>query len=181
MLRYSNPMQLLVAVMLSAQCTDKKVNEVTEDIFKKYITAQDFARAHIKTFEKEIYQTGFYHTKARHVIGACRMIVEKYGGKVPKTMEAMTSLPGVGRKTANVVLSNAYSIHEGIAVDTHVKRIAYKLGLTKETDPEKIERDLCALIPKRYWNIITYLFIEYGRGYCPARHKNCTCELYMIR
>lgn len=179
-LRYNNPVQLLVAVMLSAQCTDKKVNEVTKKLFTRYKTARDFARADVRTFEQEIYQTGFYHAKARHIISACTKLVDDFNGVVPRSMTDLLLLDGVGRKTANVVLSNAYGINEGIAVDTHVRRLALKLKFTRNADPDKIEKDLKRIVPKQYWNVITYLLIEYGRAHCSARHKKCACALYEI-
>lgn len=181
-LRYGNPIQLLVAVILSAQCTDKKVNEVTAPLFKKYKTAADFARANPQTFEQEIRQTGFYHAKARNIITACRQIVELFGGRLPRTMQDILTLRGVARKTANVVLGNAYGVVEGIAVDTHMIRLNQRLGFTRESDPIKIERDLMALIPKKDWFRYTYLIINYARSTCPARHKSgCECEIYKIR
>ena len=137
-LKYGNNIQLLAAVILSAQCTDKKVNEVSRKLFKKYKAVDDFAKANLKTFEQEIRSTGFYHNKAKNIIAAAKMIRDKFGGKLPKTMEEMLHLPGVARKTANVVLGNAYSVVEGIAVDTHVKRVSQHLGLTSEKSPDKI-------------------------------------------
>lgn len=181
-LRYTTPIQLLVAVILSAQCTDKKVNEVTSTLFRKYKTAADFARANPQQFEQEIRPTGFYRAKARNVIVACQQIVERFGGRLPRAMKDILTLRGVARKTANVVLGNAYGIVEGIAVDTHMIRINQRLGFTREDDPVKIERDLMALIPKKYWFEYTYLIINYGRSTCPARHKNgCTCAIYSLR
>ncbi|OGF68624.1 endonuclease III [Candidatus Giovannonibacteria bacterium RIFCSPLOWO2_02_FULL_45_14] len=177
-LRYRNNMQLLAAVIMSAQCTDKKVNEVTEKLFKKYRTVADFADAEIKTFEKEIYQTGFYHAKARNIIAAAKMIRKEFKGILPKTMHEILRLPGVARKTANVVLGNAYGIVEGIAVDTHVKRLSKLHRLTNETDPVKIERDLMQIIPKKDWFKFTYMLIDYGRKECPARpHLHDACPL----
>ncbi len=182
MLRYKNNWELLVAVMLSAQCTDKKVNEVTEKLFKKYKKLDDYVNADLKEFEQDIFQTGFYHSKAKHVLATAKIIKEKHGGKVPKTMEEMVALPGVARKTANVVLGNAYGIVEGIAVDTHVRRISQLLKLTKQNDPKKIEQDLMKIIPQKDWFKLTYLMIEYGRTYCPARplHDHSTCPLTKI-
>ncbi|MEK7480668.1 MAG: endonuclease III [Patescibacteria group bacterium] len=177
-LNYSNNWELLVAVQLSAQCTDKKVNEVTAKLFKKYKTLDDYVKASasrraIKEFEQDIHSTGFYHNKAKNILSAAKMIKEKYNGKIPNTMEEILKLPGVARKTANVVLGNAYGVVEGIAVDTHVKRLSKKLGLTDHTDPVKIEKDLMALLPKKEWFSFTYRLIEYGRQYCPAKpHKH---------
>lgn len=178
-LNYNNPIQLLVAVMLSAQCTDKKVNEVTKTLFKKYKTVKDFANANLKVFEKEIKPTGFYKAKARNIIAAAKMIQEKFEGKLPKTIEEMTKLPGVGRKTANIVLGNAYGIVQGIAVDTHVRRLARHFGWTKEKDPDKIEQDLMKLWPKKYWLKGTYLLQNYGRTICTARR--CACKQYYLK
>ena len=166
---YGNNIQLLVAVMLSAQCTDKKVNEVTAELFKKYRTVEDFANADRLTFEREIHSCGFYRNKAKHIISAAKMIRERFGGKIPRTMEELLELPGVARKTANVVLGNAYTIVEGIAVDTHVRRVSRHLDLTNENDPVKIEQDLMKVLNKRDWFDLTYLFIEYGRNVHTAK------------
>ena len=177
-LKYSNNIELLVAVILSAQCTDKKVNEVTEKLFKKYTAFKDYLRADPRIFEQDIRQCGFYRMKAKNILGALKIIKEKFGGKVPNTMKEIITLPGVARKTANVVLGNAYGVVEGIAVDTHVKRLTKKLGLTNETDPVKIERDLMAILPKKEWFSFTYRLINYGREYCTARpHKHHECPL----
>lgn len=178
-LRYSNHWELLVAVILSAQCTDKKVNEVTERVFRKYRTLDHYLRANPRQFEKDIYQTGFYKNKTKNILAAARYIQKHHKGEVPHTMAEMIKIPGVGRKTANVVLGNAYGIVEGIAVDTHVARLSQKLGFSKHKDPEKIEKDLMALFPKKDWFSLTYYLIEYGRKFCPARkhnHKNCPLE-----
>lgn len=175
-LRYRNNWQLLVAIILSAQCTDKKVNEVTPALFKKYPRLEDYLRADPREFEKDIRPTGFYRNKTKSILGAAWVIKERFHGNVPRTMEEMLAIPGVARKTANVVLGNAYGIVEGIAVDTHVRRLAKLLGLTNEDNPEKIERDLMAAVPRKYWFPLTYWFIEYGRKYCPARshaHERC--------
>ena len=180
-LKYGTNIQLLVAVILSAQCTDKKVNEVTEELFKKYKIAKDFASANPEKFEKEIRPTGFYKNKAKNIIASCKIIQEKFGGKLPRTMEETLTLPGVARKTANVVLGNAYGIMDGIAVDTHMIRINQKLGFSEHSDPVKIEKDLMEIIPKKDWFGYTYRIIEYGRNVCPARHKKCDCEIYKIR
>ncbi len=177
-LNYSNTWELLVAVVLSAQCTDKKVNEVTEKLFKKYRTLNDYIKADPREFEQDIRPTGFYRNKAKNILAAARMIREKFGGRIPRTMDEITTIPGVARKSANVILGNAYGVVEGIAVDTHVIRLARALGLTKEKDPVKIEKDLMAIIPKKDWFGFTYLIIEYGRRYCPARpHKHENCPL----
>ena len=176
MLNFSNHWELVLAVSLSAQCTDKKVNEVTEILFKKYPTLNDYLTADLKEFERDIFQTGFYHQKAKNALAAARVLHDRFGGVVPNTMEELMELPGVGRKTANVVLGNAFGIAVGIAVDTHVNRLARVFGLTKNTDPEKIEQDLMKIIPQEEWFRTTYLYIEYGRRYCIARphaHENC--------
>lgn len=176
-LEYSNNFELLVAVMLSAQCTDKRVNEVTKTLFKKYTSIEAYAQAELSELEKDIRPTGYYKQKAKRVKGAAEKILKDFNGNLPKTMEEMLTLPGVARKTANVVLGNAYGIVEGIAVDTHVKRIAKKLGLTEHTAPEKIEQDLMRLFPQTDWFHLTYLLIDFGRAYCPARkHDHTHCE-----
>lgn len=175
-LQYGNNWELLVAVQLSAQCTDKKVNEITPALFKKYPTLADYTKVKPSEFEKNIFQSGFYRNKTKNILGAAKMISEKFGGGVPRTMEEMLLVPGVARKTANVVLGNAYGVVEGIAVDTHVKRLVRLWGLTDEESPEKIERDLMKILPKDEWFLFTYRVIEYGRKYCTARtkdHKNC--------
>lgn len=178
MLNFTNHWELVVAVSLSAQCTDKKVNEVTAFLFKKYPTLDHYLHATQHEFEQDIFQTGFYHQKAKNVLAAARILKEKFGGVVPRTMEELMELPGVGRKTANVVLGNAFGIAVGIAVDTHVRRISRVLGLTSHADPEKIERDLMQIIPQHKWFRATYLFIEYGRRYCTARsHSHEACPL----
>jgi endonuclease-3 len=161
--------ELLVAVILSAQCTDKKVNEVTKTLFAKYRTLDDYVCASPFEFARDIHATGFFNSKTKHILGAAQRIKEVYGGEVPRTMEEILTLPGVARKTANVVLGNAYGVVNGIAVDTHVKRFAIRFGLTLSTDPVKIEQDLMAIVPKKDWNTITYRIIEYGRQIAPAR------------
>lgn len=173
MLKYRNNWELLVAVVLSAQCTDKKVNEVTEKLFKKYQTLEGYVRAKPREFEQDIKSTGFYRNKAKNILAAAKIIKEKYKGKIPKTMEDILHIPGVARKTANVVLGNAYGVVEGIAVDTHVRRLCLKLGLTAHTNPVKIEQDLMRLLPKKDWFRFTYLMIDYGRAICPARKHDC--------
>jgi len=172
-LDYKNPLELLVATILSAQSTDKQINLVTKKIFGKYKTAEDYAGADLKTFEQEIRSTGFYHNKAKNIIAAAKILVEKHDSKVPKTMDGLLELPGVARKTANIVLSNGYAIAQGIAVDTHVKRISFRLGLTKETDPVKIEKDLTALIPREYWIKTNRILVLHGRYVCMARRPKC--------
>lgn len=178
MLNFSNHWELVLAVSLSAQCTDKKVNEVTEKLFKKYPTLADYVNADPHEFEQDIFQTGFYRQKTKNALAAAKMLQEKFGGIVPNTMEELQTLPGVGRKTANVVLGNAFGIAEGIAVDTHVRRLARVFGLTDHREPEKIEQDLMQIIPQKDWFRSTYLFIEYGRAFCVARrHNHAACPL----
>jgi len=172
-LNFSNHWELLVSVILSAQCTDKKVNEVTEKLFKKYTTLKDYVQADPKEFEQDIRQTGFFRNKTKNIVAAAKKIQEEYKGKLPKTMEEMLTIPGVARKTANVVLGNAYGVVEGIAVDTHVRRFAYRFDLSDSLDPKKIERDLMEIVPKKEWFHLTYRFIDYGRDYCPARKHDC--------
>ena len=180
-LTFKNPLEILVATILSAQCTDAKVNEITITLFKKYLTPKDYAYGNLQELEKEIRSTGFYHNKARHIQGACRIIVEEFGGKVPHTMDELLRLPGVARKTANIVLSSAYGIVEGIAVDTHVRRLSQRLGLTDKNDPDKIEKDLMSIFPKDRWYPINYLMIQFGREICVARNPYCEkCPLNKI-
>jgi len=185
-LHYSNPWELAVAVQLSAQCTDKKVNEVTPALFKKYPTLDAYVRAGktpagIREFEKRIHQCGFYRAKTKNILGAAKIVKEKFHEELPRTMEEMVTIPGMGRKSANVVLGNAYGVVEGIAVDTHVKRLSRVIGLSRESDPVKIERDLMAIIPKKDWFRATYLLIDYGRKYCVARpHDHARCPLTKI-
>lgn len=177
-LRYRTPLELLIATILSAQCTDERVNQVTETLFEKYRTAEDYASADPETLEQEIRPTGFYRNKARHILGATRMICERFGGEVPQTMEELLQLPGVARKTANVVLGTAFGKAEGIVVDTHVKRVAQRLGLTQATTPEKIEADLMAIVPRDRWIRFAHQLIWHGRRYCTARRPNCAeCPL----
>ena len=176
-LRYKAPMQLFVAVVLSAQCTDKKVNEVTATLFKKYKTADDFARANKKVFEQEIRSTGFYRAKAKNIIAAARAIRDKFKGKIPKKMEQILQIPGIGRKSANVILGNAYGVVEGVAVDTHVKRFANVCELSSHHDPVKIEQDLMKLFPRSEWFLLTYRIIEHGRRSRTKEHKHEKCFL----
>jgi len=172
-LNFSTPLELLVATILSAQCTDARVNQVTPKLFKKYKTAKDYANANIKELEKEIKSTGFYKSKAKNIIAAAKIIVEKFNGKVPDTMEELLLLPGVGRKTANIVLGNAYRKVVGIAVDTHVLRLSQRLGLTTKDNSEDVEKDLIKIVPKDKWFSISYLLINYGREVCNARKPLC--------
>jgi endonuclease III len=196
-LTYKNPWELLVAVILSAQCTDIMVNKVTEKLFSKYKTLDDYIEADVREFEQDIKSTGFYHNKAKNILASAKLVKEKFKGTVPKTMEEILSLPGVARKTANVVLGNAYEVVEGIAVDTHVHRLSQRLRLvdltkiggrklmvferdskpvidyTKDADPNKIEIELMKVIPKSKWFNITYLLIDHGRAVCKAQNPNC--------
>lgn len=172
-LNFRNPLELLIATILSAQCTDKKVNEVTTILFTKYKTAEDYAKVDLSILEQDIRLTGFYHNKAKYIKMSCAMMVAKFNGKVPNTMEGLLTLPGVARKTANIVLSNAYGIIEGIAVDTHVKRVSMRLALTKNDNPNKIENDLVRVVPKEAWFPFNYLLIELGREICVAGIPHC--------
>lgn len=172
-LEHSNPLELLVATILSAQCTDKRVNRVTRELFRKYRTAQDYARADLRTFEGEIRSTGFFRSKARHILGAAKVLDGKHGGRVPSTMEELLELPGVARKTANVVLGTAFGRAEGIVVDTHVRRVARRLGLTHEEDPVRIERDLMTRVPRGEWIPFSHRLIWHGRLRCAARRPRC--------
>lgn len=177
-LNYSNNWELLVAVILSAQCTDKKVNEVTKKLFKKYKKLDDYVEANLKEFEKDIHSTGFYHSKAKNILASAKIIKEKYGGEVPRTMTEMLVLAGVGRKTANVVLGAAYGIVDGIAVDTHVIRLSKLFGLTTAKTPVKIEQELMEVLPRSEWGSFTHRMIAYGRKYCPAhKHDNKNCPI----
>lgn len=181
-LKYSSNWELLVAVVLSAQCTDKKVNEVTEKLFRKYRVLEDYVKAKPREFERDIKSTGFYRNKAKNILAAARVVKEKFHGRLPKTMKEMLTIPGVGRKSANVILGNAYGVVEGIAVDTHVRRLSKKLGLTDNDDPDKIEQDLMKIIPRKDWFRFTYLLIDYGRKYCPARpHDHSQCPLSKVK
>lgn len=197
-LSYSTPWELLVAVILSAQCTDVRVNQVTKTLFSKYPTLEDYVKADIRTFEQDIKPTGFFRNKAKNILAAARIVREKFNGCVPNSMEELLTLPGVARKTANVVLGNAYGVVEGIAVDTHVLRVSQRLRLVepakiggkrnvtfaklgktivdfkKDADPVKIERELMRVIPKKEWFAATYLLIDHGRAVCRARSPNCS-------
>ena len=172
-LDFKNPLQLLVATILSAQCTDKRVNLVTPKLFAKYRTAADYAHSRTPVFEKEIQSTGFFRNKTKSILGMAQALVERHGGRVPDTMEELVRLPGVGRKTANVVLGNAFGKNEGVVVDTHVQRITGLLRLTREKTPEKIEQDLMQLVPREKWTIFSHLIILHGRAVCIARRPRC--------
>ena len=171
-LNHETPWQLLIAVILSAQCTDARVNMVTADLFQKYDSPEKFADAHLKELEQDIHSLGFYHMKAKNIISCCKDLVEKYGGEVPKTMEELTGLAGVGRKTANVILGNIYN-QPSIVVDTHVKRISKKLGFAKSDDPEKIEYELMEILPRDHWILWNIQIITLGRSVCIARSPKC--------
>ena len=172
-LKFNNPLELLVATILSAQCTDERTNRVTGNLFKKYKNVEDYAKADLKIFEQDIKQTGFYKNKAKNIISACSQVIEKFKGKVPKTMEELTTLPGVGRKTANVVLTFSFGKTEGISVDTHVRRLSQRLGLSKNNDPNKIEQDLMKIIPKKDWGNFSCLLMGHGRKICLAKKPFC--------
>ena len=177
-LDFSNPLQLLVATILSAQCTDKRVNLVTPSLFQKYRAARDYADAPPAALEADIKSTGFFRNKAKSIQGACRVLVEKHGGQVPHDMASLVQLPGVGRKTANVVLGNAFGLNEGIVVDTHVARLANRLALSDNSAPEKIEADLQKLVPQADWTLVSHLLIWHGRRRCGARRPDCAgCEV----
>lgn len=180
-LDYSKPLELLIATILSAQSTDERVNIVTKSLFKKYTKPEDYANANIKELEQDIRSTGFYHNKADYIQKANRVIIEKYEGKVPKSMDQLVELPGVARKTANIVLYNGYGVTAGIAVDTHVRRLSQRLGLTENENPDKIEQDLMELVPKDQWMHFTDLLIFHGRRVCTAKKPNCAgCVLNKI-
>ncbi len=180
-LRFTSPFELLVATILSAQTTDIQVNKVTETLFKKYRSIQDFADAKPQTLEKDVASVNFYRNKAKNINNAAKMIIKAFGGTVPNTMEDLITLPGVARKTANIVLSRAFGINEGIAVDTHVRRLTNRLGLTKHNDPVKIEKDLMPVTPREEWDNLSHLLIFHGRNICQAKKpKHDTCVLFDI-
>lgn len=172
-LDHSNPLELVVATILSAQCTDARVNQVTPDLFERYRTAEDYARADREELEELIRSTGFYRNKARYIQGMARTLVEEHDGRVPRSMEALTELSGVARKTANVILSNAFGENEGVVVDTHVQRVAGRLGLTDHERPEKIEEDLMEVLPRERWRSFAWRLILHGRRTCSARNPSC--------
>jgi endonuclease III len=180
-LNFSDPFQLLAATILSAQATDVLVNKITVPLFKKYKTVRDYAEAQLEALQQDVKSINFYKTKAKNIQAAAQLIEEKFHGKVPDTMDALVTLPGVARKTANIVLTSAYGINEGIAVDTHVKRLSNLLGLTKNQDPVKIEQDLIAITPKKEWGNISHLLISHGRKICQAKKmKHDECVLFDI-
>lgn len=172
-LYHKNPLQLLVATILSAQCTDKRVNQLTKTLFKKYPTAKAFAKMPLKTLEKEIYSTGFYRMKAKNIQSACQKIQKEFKGQVPNRLKDLLTLPGVGRKTAHVILGTAFRISSGVVVDTHVRRLSNRLSFTNSQDPEKIEKDLCNLLPKTNWIYFSHALILHGRKLCKARVPKC--------
>jgi endonuclease III len=172
-LRASSPLEMLVATILSAQCTDERVNTVTEALFQKYRTPEDYLRVPVSELAADIKPTGFFNQKTASIRGACQRIVEVFGGAVPGSMEDLLTLPGVARKTANIVLGNSFGTVEGVAVDTHVRRVSQRLGFTDQRDPEKIERDLMRLVPRDRWLDFTYVLIEHGRAICTARSPKC--------
>ena len=177
-LRFETPLQILVATILSAQCTDEKVNQITPALFRKYTNPHDFASADPRVLEQEIRPTGFFRNKTKSIIGASKKIVADFGGKIPDNMEDLISLPGVARKTANIVLSSSFGKAEGIAVDTHVRRLSQRLGLSKEQDPDKIEKDLMEIVPKEDWLDFNYMLVNHGRAVCPSRKPRCPeCQL----
>jgi endonuclease-3 len=176
-LKFSNPIELLIATILSAQCTDVKVNQVTADLFKKYRSAKDYAESNLVTLEEEIRPTGFYRNKAKSIQRCCQELIKRFGGEIPKTLEELVTLPGVGRKTANVILGNVFGI-PGIVVDTHVHRVSQRIGLTKNDDAVKIEFDLMKTVPKEEWTHFSNLLIWHGRKTCVARKPLCgTCSI----
>ncbi|MDF2987781.1 MAG: endonuclease [Eubacterium sp.] len=176
-LDYGTPLQLLLSTQLAAQCTDARVNIVAKDLYKKYKSAEDFANAGLSELEQDIKSTGFYRNKAKNIIGCCKILVEKYNGKIPDNMEELLQLPGVGRKTANLVLYEVYGI-QGVVVDTHAKRLSNHIGLTKNQDPEKIEYDLQKIIPKDRWADFCHMLVFHGREVCNARKPDCeNCKI----
>jgi endonuclease-3 len=177
-LGHADPLELLIATILSAQCTDKRVNIVTKELFKKHRSAADYAKAPLAELEQAVKTTGFFRNKAKNIQACCRKLIVRHDGRVPRTMEELTQLDGVGRKTANVVLGNAFDINVGVVVDTHVARLSQRLGLTKQKTPEKIERDLMALVPQKQWTLFSHWLIWHGRRRCDARRPDCAhCEI----
>jgi endonuclease-3 len=172
-LNHSNPLELLIATILSAQCTDERVNIVTADLFRKYRSCEDYVNLEPAELEREIHSTGFFRNKTKAIQGACKKLIEEHGGQVPSDVDELLALPGVARKTANVVLGNAFGIASGVVVDTHVGRISKLLGLTKQTQPEKIEKDLMEIVPKKDWIDFSHLLIYHGRKVCKARRPEC--------
>ena len=180
-LNFSNPLELLVATILSAQCTDKQVNIVTAELFKKYRSAKDYAKARVEDLEEDIRRIGLYRSKAKNIKACCEVLMQKHKGEVPRTLEELIELGGVGRKTANVVLGNAFGINSGVVVDTHVGRLCNLLGLTRENQPEKIEQDLQKLVPQKLWSLFSHWLIWHGRRRCSARKPDCEhCEIQSL-
>jgi endonuclease-3 len=180
-LNHTDPLQLLIATILSAQCTDKRVNLVTKELFEKYRSAADYANAPLAELEQAVKSTGFFRNKAKNIQAGCRKLIVRHGGRVPRTMEELTQLDGVGRKTANVVLGNAFGINVGVVVDTHVARLSQRLGLTKQKTPEKIEPELMALVPQKQWALFSHWLIWHGRRRCDARRPDCAnCEVQKL-
>jgi len=180
-LHYKTPLQLLIATILAAQCTDERVNKITSSLFAKYKSSSDFARAPQKVLEEEIRSAGLYKNKAKNIIAASKKMVEEFQGKVPDTMETLITLPGVARKTANIVLSSIFKKAEGIAVDTHVKRLSVRFGLSREKNPDKIEQDLMKIVPRKYWLDFNYLLVNHGRKICMARKPACPeCAIKLL-
>jgi endonuclease-3 len=172
-LRYKSPFQIMIATILAAQCTDERVNRITPSLFKKYKTIADFSKAKQSELEKEIHSTGFYKNKTKNIIAASKKLMEDFNGRIPDTMDELVTLPGVARKTANIVLSSSFRKAEGIAVDTHVRRLSGRLGFSKEKDPNRIEKDLMAIVPKQDWLDFNYLLVDHGRTVCIARKPRC--------
>ncbi|MEY4386328.1 MAG: endonuclease [Verrucomicrobiota bacterium] len=180
-LNYSTPLELLIATILSAQCTDKQVNIVTAELFQKYRRAEDFANATQEQLEADVRRIGFFRNKAKNIRACCQKLLERHGGEVPRTMDELHALAGVGRKTANVVLGNAFGINVGVVVDTHVARLSQRLGLTRATAPEKIELELIQLVPQAEWTLFSHWLIWHGRRRCSARKPDCAhCELAQL-
>ena len=180
-LHHENPLELLIATILSAQCTDERVNIVTKDLFRRYRSPKEYAAANVGELEEIIRSTGFFHAKAKNIIGCCQGLIERFNGTVPDTMDELVSLPGVGRKTANVVLGNAFGKAEGVVVDTHVQRLSGRLGLSRQDDPKNIELDLMKIIPKKEWILFPHLLIWHGRKVCSSRRPKCeSCTLALI-
>jgi endonuclease-3 len=172
-LNHENPFQLAVATILSAQCTDERVNLVTPELFRRFPDPEALAGAPLAEVEEIIHSTGFFRSKAKNIVGMARALVEDHGGDLPRSIQGLTALPGIGRKTANVVLGNAFGIDEGVVVDTHVKRLSGRMGFTRETAPEKVERDLMEIFPRKNWTLLSHLLILHGRAVCPARKPRC--------
>lgn len=180
-LTFANPLQLLIATILSAQCTDKQVNIVTRDLFQKYHTAADYAHATQDALENDVRRLGFFRNKAKNIRACCKALLDRHEGAVPRTMEELTALDGVGRKTANVVLGNAFDINVGVVVDTHVGRLSNRLGLTRQKDPVKVEQDLIQLVPREDWTLFSHWLIWHGRRRCGARKPDCAaCEIQSL-